>query len=198
MESNFAFLRKYWSRLAEFGAAAERQLGVDNNACVNNLGGFAELLTEQILISERMENQLGLNQFQRIEFLQQHNLLPESAVGMLHHIRMLRNEVDHAKGYAPLVETQILLQEAYSLACWFMKTYSGEAFTAPGFVMPGTQPHPAPDRPRQSFYTAPAPTRPEYVYNAPEKNSGSSWMIALLIFLLALSLGLNFYLLGQI
>ena len=136
MKSNFEFLKNYCVTLAEMGTAAESELYYNNKACVEKVGTFAELLTEQIFISENMPECIDMAQSDRISKLRSLRHLPAKMCDNLCSIRLKHREAVNGENRIYSGEAENILYKAYELAVWFKRTYSDEAFKAPQFICP--------------------------------------------------------------
>ena len=136
MKSNFEFLNRYWSVLAQLGANAENYLYSDPNACIYKLGMFAERLVQEILVFEHMDAPKTDNTHaNRIRLLKRAGLLPPEIDNTLYILRKTRNSAVHA-GTDSVDEAKTLLSMAYNLAVWYMETYGDWEYIAGDFVMP--------------------------------------------------------------
>ena len=136
MKSNFEFLNEYWSDLAELGADAEWQLFYDNSACILKLGTFAEKLADEILYSERLEEYIELNQYDKIVLLENKGILPENIKSIFHRIRILRNKVGHDNEQISDKKAERCLIDAYNLAGWFTVIYNNKKTVIPKYKTP--------------------------------------------------------------
>ncbi len=142
MKSNFEFLNRYWSALAQIGETAENYLYSDPNACIFKIGLFAERLVQEILVFERMaEPEVDNTHANRIRLLKRAGLLPHEIDNTLYLLRKTRNSAVHA-GADSVDEAKMLLSMTYNLAVWFMETYGDWGYIAPDFVMPEEVSHP--------------------------------------------------------
>lgn len=136
MKSNFEFLNKYWSVLAQLGANAETYLYSDPNACIYKLGMFSERLVQEILAFEHIDEPKTDNTHaNRIRLLKRAGLLPHEINNTLYVLRKTRNSAVHT-GTDSIDEAKTLLSMTYNLAVWFMETYGDWEYIAEAFVMP--------------------------------------------------------------
>ncbi len=136
MKSNFEFLERYWTVLAQLGANAENYLYSDPNVCVYKLGLFAERLVQEIFVFEQIaEPENDNTHANRIRVLKRLGLLPCEIDNTLYMLRKTRNLAVHT-GSDSVDEAKMLLSITYNLAVWFMETYGDWEFVDPGFVMP--------------------------------------------------------------
>lgn len=138
--SNFAFLEKDFSILARLGSLAEDYVYSDTNSCLLKLGQLGEELTKLMmgldgvtLPADKEDTQIN-----RIKFLQKEDLISSKIEDILHTLRLNRNKAMHQSYYASQEESLTLLRMGYSLATWFMESYSKEGWNyAPApFVIP--------------------------------------------------------------
>ncbi|WOC74106.1 type I restriction-modification system endonuclease [Intestinibacillus sp. NTUH-41-i26] len=136
MKSNFGFLNRYWPALAQIGAAAEKYVYSDANACLYKLGMFGERLILEIFAFEHIkEPALDNTHANRIRLLKQEGLIPKKIDDILYALRKTRNDAVHA-GADSVEDAKILLTMTYNLAVWFMEVYGDWGYIAPAFVMP--------------------------------------------------------------
>ena len=136
MKSNFAFLDRYWSGMAELGMEAECQLFYDNSACILKLGTFAEQLIDEILCVEGLQDYLENNQYEKITLLEEKELLPENIKSIFHRIRILRNKVGHENEKISDKRAERCLIDAYNLAGWFAVVYCHKGIVVPEYRTP--------------------------------------------------------------
>ena len=154
MQSNFEFLASPWWSMAELCKSAEKHVHDDPQACIMELGSFAEEVTKHILESEGMRD--PLNQMNRIETLKQAGVLPYEIIDILHSIRMDRNEAVHQNTKFSEYHAEDRLKDAFILAQWFMGYYGYDVH--PGPFIP---PHKEPNFERRAYAAQPA-SKPVY------------------------------------
>lgn len=135
MESNFEFLKKYWSELYEAGRMAESHVYNDPNASVFKMGVLAENLTKRIFQYERMDLPEDDSQANLINILRNEDLLPETIDKILYSIRKGRNEAAH-HNLQSTEKAKELLKQTYYLCNWFMKVYGDYSHTTKPYVEP--------------------------------------------------------------
>lgn len=140
--SNFDFLRNMYPKLADLGAGAERNYGVDNEICMIKLGQLAEGIAWQL------SDAYGLGPFDsneaRIQALWEQGILPEQIYRDLHALRKTRNYCVHAvirpslEQTAKITDTDCLsrLKMAYNLTVWFFEKYGDGTYPDQPFVIP--------------------------------------------------------------
>ena len=136
MKSNFEFLSRYWPALAQIGAAAERYVYSDANACLYKLGMFGERLILEVFAFEHIkEPTIDNTHANRIRLLKREGLIPKKIDDILYALRKTRNDAVHA-GADSVEDAKTLLSMTYNLAVWFMEVYGDWGYIAPAFVMP--------------------------------------------------------------
>ncbi len=136
MKSNFEYLKRYWSALAQIGAAAENYLYSDPNACIYKLGMFGERLILEIFAFEHIpEPTVDNTHSNRIRLLKREGLIPKKIDDILYAIRKTRNNAVHS-GEDSVDDAKILLQMTYNLSTWFMEVYGDWGYIPADFVMP--------------------------------------------------------------
>lgn len=137
MKSNFSFLEKDWPELSKIGYLAERNLYDDTNTALLKMGIFSEKIVQYVLAMENIPEPEGYENTaaSRITLLKRNGLLPYEIVDILHVLRQKRNEAAHSY-YESESVAQAMLQFAYQLAVWFMRTYKNFAFKPDDFFLP--------------------------------------------------------------
>lgn len=74
-KSNFDFLTKKWSMLADLGKLAEKNIYEDSNTTLIKLGMFAELLVQYIYAYENLTEPEENKQATKIKILKQYDLV---------------------------------------------------------------------------------------------------------------------------
>ena len=135
MESNFAFLQKFWPALAQIGADAESYVYSNPSACIDKLGIFGERLVLEIFAFEEMpEPEADNTHANRIRMLKREGLIPKKIDDMLYALRKNRNNAIQS-GTDSFNDAKTLLEMAYHLSVWFMEVFGDWNYTAPDFVM---------------------------------------------------------------
>jgi len=94
--SNFEFLRRYWSQLADLASLAENYLYTDPNSTMIKLGMFAEQIVAEIFAVENLKTpETDDSQAARIRTLKREGLLPSAIDDILYVIRKKRNDATH-------------------------------------------------------------------------------------------------------
>lgn len=139
MQSNFSFLKTDYPYLAELGETAERLVHQDPAAAITKIRILSEKITELVLKIEGLEMYLDYRQIERLSFLREEHLLPESIQSVFHAIRKIGNKAAHEANYG---ETKLgiqVIQLGFYLACWFMEVYVSFEFKKPTFHAPKDQ-----------------------------------------------------------
>lgn len=135
MNSNFAFLEKYWPDMAEIGHTAELYLYKDANACIFKLGLLSERIVSEIIRIENLSVPEGSSHADRIRILKHAGMLPQTIDDILYALRKARNDAVHA-GLNSTSKAETLLRMAFSLSSWFMVVYGDWNFSTPEYVAP--------------------------------------------------------------
>ena len=135
MNSNFAFLKKYWPDMAEIGNTAELYLHTDANACLYKLGLLAESIVTEIIRIENVSVPEEATFADKIRALKYDGILPANIDNILYVIRKARNNAAHS-GLNSQSEADTLLRMAFKLSIWFMTVYGDWDFNAPAYVVP--------------------------------------------------------------
>ncbi|MCM1149652.1 MAG: DUF4145 domain-containing protein, partial [Butyricicoccus sp.] len=142
MESNFAFLNKYFPVLANFGELAEKYLYSDSNSCLMKLGMIGETVVNLCFTYDRIPLPADNTAANRINGLFREGMITSDLKEILHALRISRNKAVH-ENYASVTDGKALLQMAYGLCEWFMQTYGDWSYQNQPFAMPSETPEPA-------------------------------------------------------
>lgn len=115
---------------------AERNIYIDPNTTLIKLRMFAETLTKYICAFENMDQTNLLTQVERLNVLQNEDLLTDDLLDMLHSIRKSGNKAAHEGAYGSVEEAKALVLFAFRLSVWFMQVYGDWNFTPPEYVEP--------------------------------------------------------------
>lgn len=99
---------------------------------------FGEIVVQFMFSMEEVDLKLrpyDNNHNNRINILKNKDLLPKDIDGILHTLRLNRNNAAHG-GYEDVEKAKIQLQLTFKLAVWFMQTYGDWNFKPKGFRMP--------------------------------------------------------------
>lgn len=138
MKSNFAFLKKDFPVLFNFGQLAEEYCYSDSNSCLMKLGMIGETIVNLMFTYDRIPLPADNTAVKRIDTLYREGLLTQDLVDILHALRKVRNKAVH-ENYASVTDTTALLPMAHSLCEWFMQTYGDWNYRHHKFVMPAPQ-----------------------------------------------------------
>ena len=133
--SNFSFFRPDFPALEKLGALAENYLYSDSNACLYKLGSLAETMVKHMFELDRIALPEDDTPANRIRILKREGMLPRHIGDLLYALRTKRNVAVH-EGYDSLEDARTLLEMAYSLSVWFMRTYGDHNFKPQPFVPP--------------------------------------------------------------
>lgn len=118
------------------GAAAERYLYSDPNACIYKLGMFGERLILEIFAFEHIAEPENDNTHAgRIRLLKKEGLIPKKIDDILYVLRKTRNDAVHS-GADSVDDAKTRIRLTYNLSVWFMEVYGDWGYIAPAFVMP--------------------------------------------------------------
>jgi type I restriction enzyme R subunit len=126
MESNFKFLAKEYSILANLGNLAEKYLHDDPNASLFKMRLFGEKMVEYIFEIQQLDFPYENSAFRRLELLKEDGILEENILGLFHTIRKSGNQAVHA-GKQAEASAMGLLYSGFKIAKWFYESYSEEA-----------------------------------------------------------------------
>lgn len=122
---NFAPLKAHWPQLYQHAAFAEQYAHTDPHTVAVKLRCFAEVLVGIIYRELRLPSELTDCFFEKLKSPYFQDAVGESVCQKLHALRILGNKAAH--GCSIDAQTSLLLiEEAYLLALWFYKTYSGD------------------------------------------------------------------------
>ena len=142
MPSNFEFLEKDFSILANFGKMAEKYCYSDSNSCLMKLGMIGETIVNLIFAYDRIplpyENTAAI----KIDILYREGQIDKDLCDILHALRKARNKAVH-ENYSSVSDAKTLMQMAYSLCEWFMQAYGDWTYEHHDFIMPEEEQVPA-------------------------------------------------------
>lgn len=134
MKSNFSFLEKDFTVLAQIGSAAERYLYSDANSCLIKLGMFGETIVNLMLKLDKIDPPAFDNTHaNRIRLLKKNGMIPSEIDDIFYSLRTARNNAIHAN-YEDGEKCRTLLRMTYTLAVWFMHTYVDWEYIVPDFI----------------------------------------------------------------
>lgn len=135
MESNFAFLKKEFPVLANFGELAEKYCYSDSNSCLMKLGMIGETIVNLMFTYDRIQLPYDNTAVTRIDTLLNEGLITSDLASILHGLRKIRNKAVH-DNYSSIPDSKAFLQMTYSLCEWFMQTYGDWNYQHCDYVMP--------------------------------------------------------------
>lgn len=132
MATNFYFLKKDWSALAQIGEMAEYTLHKDPNTAIIKIRQLGEYIAKLMVKVEELPE--GENQVDRIRMLKENGLIPDDIDRIFHKIRKAGNTAVHnMKG--ELSEAEVLLSLVVKLCGWFNEVYGSDyTFTSDNIV----------------------------------------------------------------
>lgn len=123
MATNFEFLKKDWSILAQIGEMAEYTLHKDPNTAIIKIRQLGEYIAKLMIKVERLPE--VENQIDRIRVLKDYDLIPEDIDKIFHKIRKAGNIAVHdMKG--EMGEAEALLSLVVKLCGWFNEVYGSD------------------------------------------------------------------------
>ncbi len=143
MDSNFSFLSKEFSLLANLGIQAERYIHDDPNAAIYKMRLLGEKMVEIIFEIHQLDFPFENTAFRRLQLLIDEGILEDKIASLLHTIRKSGNEAVHAgKGVEEAAIS--LLFSVFKISKWFYDAYSDKAedisqykFHTPQKIEPG-------------------------------------------------------------
>jgi len=143
MDSNFSFLSKEFSLLANLGTQAERYIHDDPNAAIYKMRLLGEKMVEIIFEIHQLDFPFENTAFRRLQLLIDEGILEDKIASLLHTIRKSGNEAVHAgKGVEEAAIS--LLFSVFKISKWFYDAYSDKAedisqykFHTPQKIEPG-------------------------------------------------------------
>ncbi len=122
MVSNFEFLKKDFSVLANFGELAKKYCYLDSNSCLMKLGIIGETIVNLIFTYDRIALPQDNTAVARIDTLVKEGLLTRELATILYGLRKVRNRAIH-ENYSSVVDSKNFLPMTYGICEWFMRTY---------------------------------------------------------------------------
>lgn len=136
--SNFTFLEKNWSDLAELGDFSEKYLYSDPVSSITKQGMLAENMVRYIMAYENIPEPLDRaesNQANNIRILRDNDIINYDISKILHMLRKARNLAVHeSKGTVDIARDN--LESLYDLCVWYMQVYGDWNFEPEPFVEP--------------------------------------------------------------
>ena len=109
MESNFAFLKKEFPVLANFGELAEKYCYSDSNSSLMKLGMIGETIVNLMFTYDRIQLPYDNTAVTRIDTLLNEGLLTSDLASILHGLRKVRNKAVH-DNYSSVSDAKSFLQ----------------------------------------------------------------------------------------
>ncbi|HGF7843904.1 type I restriction-modification system endonuclease [Enterococcus faecium] len=136
MKTNFSYFTVEWELFKNLGESAEQSIYRDPNAAIVKIRSLAEKMTDAIFKLEGIDP-WGLNsQVEKLNTLQNKDVLPDELVNVFHMIRKTGNKAAHDGSYGTTSEAINMLQMAFYISCWFMEVYVSYDFNSPKFIVP--------------------------------------------------------------
>ncbi len=166
--TGFSFLNRFWPELSEIAAKAEREKEPDLSAVL--LRRLTEKMALELLDHLGIDYSAAGTHFDRLVLLESADLLDRRLLSKFHVIRQVGNRGAH-DGAVTRVQVDLLLDDAWSLACWFCRFIRPDAeWNLPAERSSETGPAPVPgavvetSEERQST----VPGRPSNILKFPE------------------------------
>jgi type I restriction enzyme R subunit len=136
VKSNFDFTEKTFPTITKVGSLAESYLYSDPNACLYKIGMIAEYIVNTMFEIDILSPPAKFDTLDaRIKILNREGLLPKEIRSILFALRTKRNKAVHT-GLDSFEDASTLLEMAFRLSVWFMRTYGDSSFEAVEYVPP--------------------------------------------------------------
>lgn len=136
MKTNFSYFTNDWELFKNLGESAEQSVYRDPNAAIVKIRSLAEKMTDAIFKLENIDPWGLKNQVEKINTLQNKDVLPDELVDIFHMIRKTGNKAAHDGSYGSASEAIDMLRMVYYISCWFMEVYVSYDFHSPKFMIP--------------------------------------------------------------
>lgn len=136
MKTNFSYFTNDWELFKNLGESAEQSVYRDPNAAIVKIRSLAEKMTDAIFKLESIDPWGLKNQVEKINTLQNKDVLPDELVDIFHMIRKTGNKAAHDGSYGSASEAIDMLRMVYYISCWFMEVYVSYDFHSPKFMIP--------------------------------------------------------------
>ncbi|WP_373077462.1 type I restriction-modification system endonuclease [Fusobacterium varium] len=123
MSTNFYFLKKDWSVLAQIGEMAEYTLHKDPNTAIIKTRQLGEYIAKLMIKVEKLPE--AENQIDRIKVLKDYDLISDEIEKIFHKIRKAGNIAVHDME-GEMAEAEILLSLVVKLCGWFNEVYGSD------------------------------------------------------------------------
>lgn len=135
MQSNFSFLKKNWSNLAEIAELAEENLYEDSNTTIVKLRMFTEQIVDYIYAYDNLEEPEENSFFNKLKLLEREGLIQNEIENIFHTLRIEGNKAVH-ESLDSTETAETLLSLSHKLAVWFMQVYGDWKFEPNEFKLP--------------------------------------------------------------
>lgn len=135
MQSNFSFLKKNWSNLAEIAELAEENLYEDSNTTIVKLRMFTEQIVDYIYAYDNLEEPEENSFFNKLKLLERAGLIQNEIEDIFHTLRIEGNKAVH-ESLDSTETAETLLSLSHKLAVWFMQVYGDWKFEPNEFKLP--------------------------------------------------------------
>lgn len=97
---------------------------------------FIEALLQKIMIHENLDDTTGLTIIERIQKLEEHDLLTDDVRNALHEVRKLGNRASHDTRPFRFSESLTAWEHVYTIVKWFVEVYGSYKIDVPTYVDP--------------------------------------------------------------
>ena len=136
LKTNFSYFTVEWELFKNLGESAEQSIYRDPNAAIVKIRSLAEKMTDAIFKLEGIDPWGLKSQVEKLNTLQNKDVLPDELVNVFHMIRKTGNKAAHDGSYGTTSEAINMLQMAFYISCWFMEVYVSYDFNSPKFIVP--------------------------------------------------------------
>lgn len=136
LKTNFSYFTVEWELFKNLGESAEQSVYRDPNAAIVKIRSLAEKMTDAIFKLEGIDPWGLKSQVEKLNTLQNKDVLPDELVNVFHMIRKTGNKAAHDGSYGTTSEAIDMLQMAFYISCWFMEVYVSYDFNSPKFSVP--------------------------------------------------------------
>lgn len=137
MEQHFySFLEPVSKELSKLLAELERAIYKSPRFMITHSRTAIEAIMEKVMIHENMENASYLTIHERIQMLQQKDLLTEEVLDALHKIRKAGNIAAHDVREFRFSESLLTWERIYVVVKWFVEVYEATEIEVPAYEDP--------------------------------------------------------------
>jgi hypothetical protein len=137
--SNFWMLETYIPDVAKLGKQAERYFADDPNICMRQIGQFCKTLAQSIAAKVGLSVNRSVKQFDLLNNLNSHGVLPREVLRQFHDIRLLRNRAEYERDVTA-GDALKSLEMSLELAVWYHRRFTDASFKCGPFILPSLLP----------------------------------------------------------